>query len=137
MIAQAIKVFIVEDSSVLAQNMSDVIAEIPEIDVVGVADSEAVAVAALGRRHVDVVLLDLHLREGSGFGVLRALAAMETMPCIVVLTNHDSEQYARDAAALGARYFLDKARDFERLPRILREIAHMSDDGAFQASRLQ
>lgn len=136
-IAQAIKLLIVEDSSVLAQSMSDVITEIPEIDVIGVADSEAVALAAIGRRRVDVVLLDLHLREGSGFGVLRALAAMETKPCIVVLTNHHSEQYARDAVALGAQYFLDKARDLDRLPRILREIAHSSDDSTLPRSRLQ
>lgn len=136
-IAQAIKLLIVEDSSVLAQSMSDVITEIPEIDVIGVADSEAVALAAIGRRRVDVVLLDLHLREGSGFGVLRALAAMETKPCIVVLTNHHSEQYARDAVALGAQYFLDKARDLDRLPRILREIAHSSDYSTLPTSRLQ
>ena len=126
-IAQALKVLIVEDSSVLAQSMSDFITEIPEIDVIGVADSEAVALAAIERRRVDVVLLDLHLRQGTGFGILRALAAMEIKPCVVVLTNHNSDQYARDAVALGAHYFLDKANDFERLPRILREIARNTE----------
>lgn len=137
MIAQGIKVLIVEDSSVLAQSMSDAIIEIPEIDLVGVADSEAGAVATIGKRRVDVVLLDLHLRQGSGFGVLRALAAMETKPCIVVLTNHHSEQYARDAVALGAQYFLDKARDFHQLPRILRDIAHHCDRGTATLSSLR
>lgn len=117
--------------------MSDVITEIPEIDLIGVADSEAVALAAIGKRRVDVVLLDLHLREGSGFGVLRALAAMETKPCIVVLTNHHSEQYARQAVALGAQYFLDKALDLDRLPRILREIVQSSDERALPTPRLQ
>ena len=127
MIAQTIKVLIVEDSSVLAQSMTDAITEIPEIDVIGVADSEALALAAIGRRRVDVVLLDLHLRQGTGFGILRALAAMQTKPCVIVLTNHNSDQYARDAVALGAQYFLDKANDFDRLPRILREIARNTE----------
>jgi two-component system, OmpR family, response regulator len=136
-IAQALKVLIVEDSSVLAQSMSDFITEIPEIDVIGVADSEAVALAAIGRRRVDVVLLDLHLRQGTGFGILRALAAMEIKPCVVVLTNHNSDQYARDAAALGAHYFLDKANDFEQLPRILREIARNTEKTPLPPVRLQ
>ena len=48
---------------------------------------------------------------------------MEIKPCVVVLTNHNSDQYARGAVALGAHYFLDKANDFEQLPRILRGIA--------------
>jgi DNA-binding NtrC family response regulator len=136
-IAQALKVLIVEDSSVLAQSMSDFITEIPEIDVIGVADSEAVALAAIERRRIDVVLLDLHLRQGTGFGILRALATMEIKPCVVVLTNHHSEQYARDAVALGAHYFLDKANDFERLPRILREIARNTEKTPMPAVRLQ
>ena len=135
--AQTIKMLIVEDSSVLAQSMSDAIVEIPEIDVIGVADSEAVARAAISRQHVDVVLLDLHLKQGTGFGILRALATMETKPFVVVLTNHNSDQYARDAAALGARYFLDKARDFDRLPRILREIARSAENGSGPAPGLQ
>ena len=136
-IALALKILIVEDSLVLAQSMSDVITEIPEVDVIGVTDSEAAALAAIGRRRVDVVLLDLHLRQGTGFGILRALAAMETKPCVVVLTNHNSDQYARDAVALGARYFLDKANDFEQLPRILREIARESDNATPGTVRLQ
>ena len=137
MIAQAIKVLIVEDSSVLAQCMSDLITEIPEIDVIGVTDSEALALAAIGRRRVDVVLLDLHLKQGTGFGLLRALAAMETKPCVVVLTNHHSDQYARDAVALGARYFLDKANDFDQLPTILREIARNTEKDGARSGRLQ
>jgi CheY-like chemotaxis protein len=131
-IERALKVLIVEDSSVLAQSMSDVITEIPEIDVIGVADSEAMALAAIERWRVDVVLLDLHLRQGTGFGILRALGAMENRPCVVVLTNHNSDQYARDAVALGAHYFLDKANDFDQVPRILREIARETEKALFR-----
>ena len=137
MIAQAIKVLIVEDSSVLAQSISDLITEIPEIVVIGVTDSEALALAAIARRRVDVVLLDLHLKQGTGFGLLRALASMETKPCVVVLTNHHSDQYARDAVALGALYFLDKANDFDRLPKILREIARNTENVGPRSGRLQ
>jgi DNA-binding NarL/FixJ family response regulator len=40
----------------------------------------------------------------------------------VVLTNHDLPEYQTAVMALGATYFLDKARDFHRLPEIVRAI---------------
>jgi DNA-binding NarL/FixJ family response regulator len=72
---------------------------------------------------VDVVLLDLHLRQGTGFGVLRAIPTDQARKTVViVLTNYDLAEYRRAAAALGARHFLDKMRDFDRLPMLLQQI---------------
>jgi two-component system OmpR family response regulator len=122
MVVQGLKALLVEDSSVLAERLADVIGEIQEFDLVGVVDSEAAALAEIKKRRLDVVLLDLHLKEGTGFGILRALAAMHVKPYVVVLTNHDSVEYERQAIALGAQCFLDKARDFHRLPQVLRDI---------------
>jgi two-component system OmpR family response regulator len=122
MTVHAIKVLLVEDSSVLAERLAETITEFPEIDLINSVDSESSALAEIRKRRIDVVVLDLQLKEGSGFGILRAVAAMHQKPCVVVLTNHDSSAYEREAVSLGARYFLDKARDFHRLPDILREI---------------
>ena len=119
---QALKVLVVEDSSVLAQRMEEALIEIPEIYLVGVVDTESAAREAIQRQSVHVVFLDLHLREGTGFGILRAIADMHRKPRVVVLTNHASVDFERDAVAMGATYFLDKARDFHRLPAILQEI---------------
>jgi two-component system, OmpR family, response regulator len=116
-----VKVLLVEDSSVLAERVADVIMQIPEIDLIGVVDSEDAALAEIRKRHVHVVLLDLYLKQGTGFGILRAISAMDKKPRVVVLTNHDSAEYERDATALGAAYFLDKARNFHRLPELLHE----------------
>jgi DNA-binding NarL/FixJ family response regulator len=122
MTVHAIKLLLVEDSSVLATNLAETMTEIPEIDLIKSVDSESSALAEFRKRRVDVLVLDLQLKQGSGFGILRALAAMNQTPCVIVLTNHDSAAYAQEAVSLGARYFLDKARDFQRLPDILREI---------------
>jgi two-component system OmpR family response regulator len=121
---QALKVLLVEDSSVLAERMAETIRQIPEIELIGTQDSEEGAVLEIRRRRVDVVLLDLQLKQGSGFGVLRAIGSMQRKPCVVVLTNHDSAEHERSAVELGAQYFLDKARDFARLPEILRRIVN-------------
>lgn len=117
------KVLLVEDSAIYAERMREALVELSCIELVNVVDSEQAAIASIYRWAVDVIILDLQLREGSGFGVLRALAAMPRRPRVIVLTNHDLEEYQTAAVALGASHFLDKARDADRLPQILRELA--------------
>jgi two-component system OmpR family response regulator len=118
-----LSVLLVEDSRVLAERLRETLLSVPGVQLAGTVDSEADAVAALQRQPVDVVLLDLHLRQGTGFGVLRAIPADRVKKTVViVLTNYDLAEYRRAAAALGARHFLDKLRDFERLPILLQQI---------------
>jgi DNA-binding NarL/FixJ family response regulator len=82
-------------------------------------DTERRAVAALERQPIDIVVLDLHLKEGTGFGVLRAIAGMQVKPRVIVLTNYDLPEYKQAALSLGATLYLDKARDYLRLPEII------------------
>jgi len=118
-----LKLLLVEDSKLLVERLSEVISQIADIDLVGTVDNENDAVARLKGETVDVVILDLRLRQGTGFGVLRALAGESTRPRIVVLTTYDLPEYKSAAMALGAGYFLDKARDCDRIPEVLSEIA--------------
>ena len=126
--AQTLRVLLVEDSKVLTERLTEAIRQIPQVDLIGTADTEASAVAAAKRESVDVIILDLHLKQGTGFGVMRALAAIHLKPRIIVLTNYDLPEYKNAAIALGATHFLDKARDYGRLPEVLHEIceAHLA-----------
>ncbi|HEX4025218.1 MAG TPA: response regulator [Steroidobacteraceae bacterium] len=131
MSSRNLSVLLVEDSRVLAERLRETLLSVPGVQLAGTVDSEADAVAALQRHPVDVLLLDLHLRQGTGFGVLRAIPSDQAKKIVViVLTNYDLAEYRRAAAALGARYFLDKLRDFDRLPLLLQQIgADGSDPG--------
>ncbi len=120
--SQSLKVLLVEDSKVLTERLTEAIRQITDVELIGTADSEAAALAAVKRDPVDVIILDLHLKQGTGFGVMRALAATHLRPRIIVLTNYDLPEYKNAALALGATHFLDKARDYGRLPEVLHEI---------------
>ena len=124
---QSLRVLLVEDSKVLTERLTEALRQIADIELVGTADSEAGALAAFKSRPVDVIILDLHLKQGTGFGVMRALASAQKKPRIIVLTNYDLPEYKNAAIALGASHFLDKARDYGRLPEVLHEIceAHL------------
>ncbi len=117
-----LRVLLVEDSKVLTERLIEAIRQIPGIELIGSADTEAAAIAAVRREAPDVIILDLHLRQGTGFGVMRALAGGPCKPRIVVLTNYDLPEYKTAAIALGATHFLDKARDYARLADVLLEI---------------
>src|ERR1700686_5712082 len=115
MSSRNLSVLLVEDSRVLAERLRETLLSVPGVQLAGTVDSEADAVAALQRHPVDVLLLDLHLRQGTGFGVLRAISGSPARNVVViVLTNYDLAEYRRTGRALGDLNILDKMRPFER-----------------------
>ena len=121
---QPLRVLLVEDSPLLVQRISELVEDLPNVTLVGTAASEADAMERLGDDDIDVVILDLQLQAGSGFGVLRALQARHrAAPAVVVFTNFAIGAYRDTAFALGARHFLDKSRDYARLPTVLQELS--------------
>ncbi|HMK84323.1 MAG TPA: response regulator [Steroidobacteraceae bacterium] len=127
--AQDLRVLLVEDSKVLTERLIEAIRLIPRVELVATADTESGALAAVKRGSIDAIILDLHLKQGTGFGLMRALAAAQRRPRIVVLTNYDLPEYKNAAIALGATHFLDKARDYSRLGEVLQELceAHLAE----------
>lgn len=127
---EAVKVLLVEDSPIVAERVKESIREIPGVLVVDTLDRESAAVDTLARGGIDVVILDLHLNRGTGFGVLRALPRLERpRPVIIIFTSYDLPEYRRQAMALGADHFLDKAQDFERIPQLLQTIREERQGG--------
>jgi DNA-binding NarL/FixJ family response regulator len=122
----SLRVLLAEDSTLLAARLTELIRRLPEVELVGTVDCEADAVSHVASDTPDVLILDLHLRSGSGFGVLRALSRPRSTgrrPKIVILTNFGLPEYRREAEAFGVEAFLDKSRDYFRLPSLLSDFA--------------
>jgi len=109
------KVFLVEDAPLLRERLAALIAAIPGASVVGHASGAEEAVRGILAGRPDVVVLDIHLAEGNGFDVLRALRAAGFAPEVHVLTNHPLAGYRQVAERLGARGFFDKSNDIPQL----------------------
>ena len=118
-----LRVLLVEDSELLAVRLAELIRQLPGIDLIDVVATEAEALEREAASSPDVLILDLHLRRGSGFGVLRALSRRPHRPKIVILTNFGLPEYRREAETYGVEAFLDKSRDYFRLPDILNGFA--------------
>lgn len=106
----------------LTERLAEVIRLSEDVELVRSVDTEDGARAAVSRDSIDIMILDLHLKQGNGFGVLRALAQVPVRPFVVVLTNYDLPAYKAAALAHGVTHFLDKLRDYDRLPEVLREL---------------
>ena len=116
----ALRVLLVEDSRVLAERLRETLDSLEQVEVVGSVADETSAVAAARDNHVDVIILDLQLKEGTGFGVVQRLG--KSRPKVIVFTNYMLPEYQRLANSLGIEYFLNKSLDYERLPQLLQEI---------------
>jgi two-component system OmpR family response regulator len=121
-VSSCLRVLLVEDSKILAKRLTETITQNARVELIEQVDTEAAALVVVERESIDVIVLDLYLKQGTGFGVLRGLAKLSKKPYVNVLTNYDLPDYKSAAAALGADYFLDKSRDYGLLPDILREI---------------
>ena len=106
----------------LVERLQEMLTSLEGIRVAGVVHDQVAAIKALANDPVDVLLLDLHLRQGTGLGVLRELNKKARRPIVIVLTNYDLAEYRRAAMEYGAEYFLDKSFDMDRLPTIIEQL---------------
>lgn len=114
-----LKVLLVEDSPLLSERMMELLSEMEGIVSVGAVSTESAAINAIDAQKPDVILLDLRLKEGTGFSVMRHLKLASKQPVVIVITNYSLPQYRREAEALGARFFLDKSQEFDLIPAML------------------
>jgi len=122
---QPLRVFLVEDSPVIRERLAESISSLTDVEVVGDADTESGAIAALQRTPCDAVVLDLQLKHGHGFNVLKSLRGPAIHPriTVIVLTNFTSSQYRDRSIQIGADYFFDKAREYDRVCDVLEDLA--------------
>ena len=111
----ALRVFVVEDSPAVRERLQAMLGEIEGARTVGVAAEAQSAIDGIRAVRPDVVVLDLHLAEGSGFDVLRALRAPDAPSApvaVFVLSNLSALPYRRNAERLGVQGFFDKSTEF-------------------------
>lgn len=117
------RVFIVEDSPVIRERLTESLSTPGRIEVVGYAESEQRAVQALHDEQWDALILDLQLKDGNGLRVLKALDGARQGRIVIVLTNYAFPQYRARSEQLGADYFFDKSREYHRVREVLEQYA--------------
>lgn len=125
-----VKTFIVEDSPLILDNLVATLEALVPVKVVGSAPDEDSAVSWLTQRGsaVDLLIIDVFLKAGSGLGVLQRVGHSQ-LPCRrVVLTNYATPLMRDKCHMLGADRVFDKSNELDELVHYCSRLADGGGD---------
>lgn len=115
-------VLLVEDSPIIRERLMTMLQELKNVQRVFQAENYEEAVDILSLQPANVLLLDLGLPGKSGIDLLRAIDQNQWKLSIIIFTNQADEYYRKLCLSLGAHYFLDKTKDFDKIPALIADI---------------
>ncbi len=118
-----IRVFLVEDQTLVREGIRSLLALDGGILVAGEAADGLEAIGAIPAAGVDVVLLDMRLPGASGLEVLRRLSAAGRLPPTIILTTFDDDELLLEGLHSGAKGYLLKDVSLAELVRAIRAVA--------------
>lgn len=120
---RVIRVGLCDDHAVVRSGLRRIVADEPDLDVVGEAGTADEAVALARTERPGVFVMDLGLPGSSGIDATRRVREVSPETAVLVLTVHDDVGYLRKAFDAGARGYLVKdAADIE-LVLAIRQVA--------------
>jgi two-component system LytT family response regulator len=112
-----IRVLIVDDEPLARAKIRSLLADEPDVQVVGEAANGEDAVSAIEAEKPDLVFLDVQMPEMDGFGVIEAVGA-DRMPLVIFATAYD--EYALQAFDVCALDYVTKPIDRDRFADAVR-----------------
>ena len=121
-----IRTLIVDDELLARERVRQLLADAPEIELIGECSNGREAVTAIREKHPDLVFLDVQMPELDGFGVLQEIGNAP-LPAVVFVTAHD--KFAVRAFEFHAVDYLlkpfDRARFQAALQRALESVKRL------------
>lgn len=103
-----IRVLLVDDHVVFSDALAAILRLDPEIEVVGTGGTVQEAISAARALQPDVVLLDVHMPDGSGIAAAAAIKQERPQTQVVILTSDEDESVLRSAVQAGVTGYLSK-----------------------------
>ena len=114
-------IYIVEDSPVVLERLVEAVRDVPNARVVGSAEAVVSALEGVRAAQPRVLILDVQLRDGSGFRQLKRMRAEgECRPeTVIIVTNYPNDDYRSASRECGADHFFDKGSEFHKVREVL------------------
>jgi DNA-binding NarL/FixJ family response regulator len=120
--AEAIKVLLVDDHTILRQGIHALLAREPDIDVVGEASDGLEALDQVSRLEPHVVIMDLVMPHMNGLEATRQIRERHPHVRILVLSMYDDDEYVREIIQAGAAGYVLKRVATEDLVKAIHEV---------------
>jgi DNA-binding NarL/FixJ family response regulator len=118
-----IRVLIVDDHAVFTDALSTILRTEPEIQVVGTGATVREAIASARTLQPDVVLLDVHMPDGSGVEAAATIKKDRAQTQVVILTSDEDEAVLRSAVQAGVTGYLSKHESAAQVVQAVRSAA--------------
>ena len=133
------RLLLVDDHPVVRQGLARVIDEEPDLEVCGEAEDAEEALDRIEELSPDLVVVDLSLKGTSGLELIKRIRARFEGLKVLVLSMHDESLYAERALHAGARGYVMKQEDPQRLIEAARRVMdgelHLSEEMASRVLR--
>lgn len=116
-----IKVLIADDNSFIREGMKIILTTFEEFEVVGTVADGAEAVVFCKNNQVDIALLDVRMPIMNGVEATRLLTEQTTVKPLI-LTTFDDDEFILEAVKAGARGYLLKNNEPERIRDALKSV---------------
>ena len=103
-----IRIFIVDDQSMIRAGIKSMLAKNPRYQIAGSSGDPRAAIPLIGKELPDVVLLDISMPGLSGIDAISQIRKLHPKAHIVMLTHHEGETFVEQALQAGADGYLSK-----------------------------
>jgi DNA-binding NarL/FixJ family response regulator len=116
------KILIVEDHPIFRMGMIDLINQESDMAVCGYADDVPGGRKAIERLKPDMVIVDLSLKNSSGFDLVKEISSHHRDLPVLVLSMHDESLHAERCLVAGAKGYIMKQETSKSVVKAIRQI---------------
>jgi len=123
------QVYLVDDHPLMRESLAALLQQELGLVVCGEADNAERAEQEIEERKPDLAILDLSLKESSGFELIKSLRSATPELKIIVLSMHDERLYAERCIRGGANKYLMKRGSSERIVAAVSDVLSWKAEG--------
>lgn len=120
----SLRVLVIDDHALVREGLRRLISRDETMRIVGEAASKREALAQISHHNPDVIVVDLHLPDGSGLEVIAWTRSLSQKIGIVVLTMSNMPEHVLASMQSGASAHIDKAAPIGEVLEAIRVSAH-------------
>jgi DNA-binding NarL/FixJ family response regulator len=130
------RVFLVDDHPLVREWLANVINQQADLMVCGQCEGREGCLDAIDKKRPDVAVVDISLKDCSGFDLISEIKQHSPNIEIIVLSMHDSPLYARRALRAGATGYVVKRETTRKICNAIRDVlngaTYISEQSATQ-----
>lgn len=103
-----IRLFLVDDHTVVRQGLAKLLNAEPDLKVIGEAENGREAIKKVEKQLPDVVLMDIAMPLMNGIEATRHITRLSPRPKVIILSMHTHDRYISELLRIGASGYLLK-----------------------------